>query len=106
MKIKDLTLSQVIEMCSKADAAGTCRACPLSYFFGRCMFDADSNLPKASGGWNLEMLEKEIGYYGPNTDVLILDEFVADPELDKLLQENGVNLPKKHITWGNENETR
>ena len=60
MKIKDLTLAQAVEICKKADEQGTCRECPLSYFFGRCMFDANSTLPKADGGWNLEMLEKEI----------------------------------------------
>lgn len=61
VKIKDLTLAQAVEICKKADEQGTCRACPLSYFFGRCMFDVNP-LPMADGGWNLEMLEKEIEY--------------------------------------------
>ena len=43
---------------------------------------------------------------GIKCDTLVVDEFVGDPELDKLLQDNGVNLPEKHITWENENETR
>lgn len=57
VKIKDLTLAQAVEICKKAEPSGTCRACPLSYFFGECMFNAYNSIDLA---WNQDMFEKEI----------------------------------------------
>ncbi len=57
MKIKDLTLSQAVEICKKSQQSGTCRACPLNFFFGKCMFNTNDTIDLA---WNQDMFEKEI----------------------------------------------